>query len=130
MPRSHRSAWAYFICNGTFGDGHVSPFGTFDNRYVTTVTYHVTFQTVHPKRHVGAKYSHSCRCQLGIRHCNICVNMNTWLNFNKNNGRNDHRYRNNKSSKVTILPVLKVYEFLTTFSLYTDQDDLKICFDP
>ena len=30
------------------------------------VPYRVTFQTVHTKSHVGAKYSHGCRCEPGI----------------------------------------------------------------
>ena len=34
-----------------------TPFNTLDSRYVP---YRVTFQTVHPKSHMGGKYSHSC----------------------------------------------------------------------
>ena len=35
----------------------LAPYDTFDNRYLP---YRVTFQTVHTKNHVGAKYSHGC----------------------------------------------------------------------
>ena len=41
----------------------LTPFDTFGNRYVP---YRITFQPVHPKSHVVAKYSHGCSVLLAI----------------------------------------------------------------
>ena len=41
----------------------MTTFDTFDNRYVP---YRVTFQTVHPKSHMGEMYSHGRGLLLGV----------------------------------------------------------------
>ena len=48
----------------------MTPYDTFVNRYVP---YRITFQTVHPKSHLGAKYSHGC--SVWTRHNLIHQNM-------------------------------------------------------